>query len=133
MSVLVDTSVIAAALSARDRLHARARRLLREILEGRWGPAYVTDYIVDEVLTYMLSRGGAEAALKAGRLLLERRVFRILPVSIDVFLEAWRVFRENLPRLSFTDASTVAATKAYSIDYIATFDEDLASLHPSIP
>lgn len=131
MSVLVDTSVIVAALNLRDRRRSSARRLLASILRGVYGVPFVTDYIVDEVLTYLASRS-PQAAEKAGVLFFERRVFRIVPVSIDVFQAAWETFRRHLPQLSFTDATTVEAAKAYGIDYIATLDEQLASLYPSI-
>jgi len=134
MSVLVDTSVLVAALNVRDRLRSRARRLLAELLEGRYGPAFVTDYIVNETLTYLLSRGGPEAALRGGRLFFGSSApLRVLPVSIDVFVRAWETFRRHLPRLSFTDATTLEAARAYGVDYIATLDEALAGLYPSLP
>lgn len=131
MSVLVDTSVIVAALNLRDRKRSGARRLLADILRGKYGTPFVTDYIVDETLTFLASRS-AEAARRAGALFFEKPVFRILPVSIDVFNAAWVLFQRHLPVLSFTDATTVEAAKAYGVDYIATLDEPLARLYPSL-
>ena len=131
MSVLVDTSVIAAAVNLRDRRRAAARRLLASILRGTYGPAFVTGHIVDETLTFLAARN-PEAARRAGSILFDRPVLRILPVSIDVFNAAWRLFQRHLPELSFTDAATVEAAKAYGIDYIATLDQPLARLHRSL-
>ncbi len=130
--VLVDTTVIVAALNRSDSLHRRAVRLLSGILRGEYGVPHVTDYIVDEVLTYMASRGGREAALRAGMLFFEKRAFRIIPVTLDIFYEAWRVFEKHAPRLSFTDATSLVVAEAYGLRYIATFDEYLASLYPSL-
>ncbi len=131
--VLVDSSVIIAALNRSDSLHGKARRLLASILRGEYGVPHVTDYIVDEVLTYMARRGGREAALKAGALFFEKRVFRIIPVTVDVFEAAWELFRRHAPRISFTDATSVEAARSYNLRYIATFDEELSKLYPSIP
>jgi predicted nucleic acid-binding protein len=102
------------------------------VLQGAWGPGFVTDYIVDEVLSYAAARLGREAGLRLGELLLEKRVLRILPVTLDLVLEAWGIYRSHLPRLSFTDATTVAAARLYCIDYIATVDGYLAGLYPSL-
>ncbi len=130
--VLVDSSVIIAALNRSDSLHRRAVRLLSDILRGAYGVPHVTDYIVDEVLTYMASRGGREAALRAGKLFFEKRAFRIIPVTLDIFNEAWSLFAAQAPRISFTDATSIVAAKLYNLDYIATFDSELAKLYPSL-
>ncbi|NOZ88574.1 MAG: type II toxin-antitoxin system VapC family toxin [Crenarchaeota archaeon] len=132
MAVLVDTGVLLAALIPRERRHRWARRLLAGILEGRYGPAYVTDYIVDEALSYAASRLGRDAAEKLLSLLVRRRLLHIIPVTIDVFSEAVEVYEAHLPRLSFTDATTLVVARSYRIDLIATLDRELAALHPSI-
>jgi len=132
LSILLDTGVLVAALNRRDRFHRWARRLLVEVLEGRYGAPYVTDYIVDEALSFAAARLGREPALRLGALFFEKRVFRIIPVTFDLVLEAWEVYRSHLPRLSFTDAATVVAARAYRVDYLATLDGDLALLHPSV-
>jgi len=130
--ILVDTSVIVAALNKRDSLHRRAVKLLGDILRGAYGVPHVTDYIVDEVLTYMAARGGREAALRAGTLFFEKRAFRIIPVTLDLFYEAWSLFQRHAPSISFTDAASLAVAEAYGLRYIATFDEELARLYPSL-
>ncbi len=128
----MDSSVVIAALNKSDTLHRRAIRLLSDILRGTYGVPHVTDYIVDEVLTYMAARGGRDAALRAGKLFFEKRAFRIIPVTLDVFMEAWGLFSKHAPRISFTDATSVVVAKLYGLEYIATFDAELASLYPSI-
>lgn len=132
MSILVDTGVILAALIKRERRHHWARRLLRSILMGSYGVPYVTDYIVDEALSYAAARLGVGPAEKLLDLLLRRNVFRIIPVTLDIFNTAARIYEENLPKLSFTDATTVAVARVYGVDYIATLDEELARHYPSI-
>ncbi len=132
MSVLLDTGVIIAAFNRRDRYHNWARKHVKQVLEGKWGPPYVTDYIIDETLSYAATRLGKEAGLKLGKLLLEKRIFHIIPVTLDIVLDAWILYQRHLPHLSFTDATSLAIAKTYNIDYIITLDKPLASLHPSI-
>ncbi len=132
MTVLIDTGVIIAAFNRRDSYHRWAARRLKQILEGTWGPPYVTDYIIDEVLSYAARKLGSEAGRKLGELLLERRLFHIIPVTLDTVLDAWQLYRRYLPLLSFTDATSLTVAKTYGLDYIVTLDEPLANLYPSI-
>ena len=132
MALLLDTGVILAAMLRRERRHSWARRLLRDALSGRYGPPYVTDYIVDEALSYLAARRLEDAARRLLDAFMHRSLFRIVPVTLDVFTRAARIYEEHLPRLSFTDATSLAAAQAYKIDYIATLDVYLASLYPSL-
>ncbi len=132
MSILIDTGVIVAAFNRRDRYHYWAKRQVKQVLEGQWGPPYITDYIVDEVLSYAAARLGREPGLKLGKLLLEHRLFHIIPVTLDTVLDAWTLYQRHAPSLSFTDATSLVIAKTYDIDYIITLDEPLARLHPSI-
>jgi len=131
-ALLLDTGVILAAMLRRERRHSWARRLVRDALAGRYGPPYVTDYIVDEVLSYLAGRRLEDAARRALDAIMRRGLFRIVPVTLDIFNTAARIYEEHLPMLSFTDATTLAAARAYRVDYIATLDEYLASLYPSL-
>ena len=53
-------------------------------------------------------------------------------MTLDIVLDAWEVYQRHAPRLSFTDAATLAVAEAYGIDYIMTVDGALAALYPSI-
>ncbi len=134
MSVLLDTGFIIAAFNRRDSNHAWAKRLMREILEGKWGTPYITDYIVDEVLSYAAARLAGDTGVKLGELLLERRVFRLIPVTLDIVLDAWSLYRRHYPSLSFTDATSIIVARVYGIDYIVTVETRgaMPRLHPSL-
>ncbi len=122
MSVLLDTGFIIAAFNRRDSNHAWAKRLMREVLEGKWGTPYVTDYIIDEVLSYAAARLGGDVSVRLGTLLLERRIFRLIPVTLDIVLDAWSLYRRHYPTLSFTDATSIVVARVYDIDYIVTVE-----------
>ncbi len=132
MTVLLDTGFILAALLRRERRHSWARSTLAEILAGRYGAPYVTDYIVDEALNYAAARLKPGDAEKLIKLLIESGAVHIIHVSLDVFTRSVELYRKHLPRLSFTDATTLTTAKLYRIDYIATLDKYLAQQHPSI-
>jgi len=87
---------------------------------------------VDEVLSYASTRLGRESSLKLLDFLVKKGLFRIIPVTLDLFSHAVRVFEENVPALSFTDAASLVAARTYGVDYIATLDEALARHYPSI-
>ena len=73
----------------------------------------MTDCIVNEVLTYTAAGDGREAALRVGTLLFEKRAFRIIPATLDLFYEAWSLFQRHAPSISFTDATSLAVAEAY--------------------
>ena len=76
MTVLLDTGFIIAPFNKRDRHHRWAARLMRNILKGAHGTPFITDYIIDEVLSYAAARLGREVSLKLGRLMLEEAGFQ---------------------------------------------------------
>jgi hypothetical protein len=51
--ILVDSSIWDAAKRRRDKSHAVAREVLQEIMEGKYGRVVITDYIIDEVVTWL--------------------------------------------------------------------------------
>ena len=92
---------------------------MRKILDGTYATPSVTDYMIDEVLSYAAARLGEEASLK-------------LPVTLDIFHRAWPLYREHLLRLSFTDATSLIIAQTYRIETIITVDSYLASLHNNV-
>jgi predicted nucleic acid-binding protein len=53
MSVLIDTGIFIAFHNIKDENHKRATEIIREIIEGKHGSAYTTDYI-EELNTHLL-------------------------------------------------------------------------------
>jgi len=48
MSVFIDTGVFVAYINKRDSNHDRAVYLLEDIMRGKCGKAYTSDYVFDE-------------------------------------------------------------------------------------
>jgi len=53
MSVLVDTNVIIAFLVQNDKNNERANLIMKNIIQRQYGDLYVTDFIIDVVLTLL--------------------------------------------------------------------------------
>jgi hypothetical protein len=126
MSVLIDTGIFIAYINKRDSNHDKAVSLLEDIMRGRYGISYTSDYIFNEAVTYTLMKTkDIGKALDVGRLILGDgelpRFTHILFVDRGTFNKAWEIFLKY-DRLSFTDCTSIALINEYEINYIASFD-----------
>lgn len=127
MSVLLDTSVLAAAANPEDQNEGRAVEILREIASGVHGAPFLTDYVVDEALTlaWVRTRRSTVVLHLADWLISpepSRRPGRLVFLGEDAFWEAARLHRRHHARLSFTDCTSLAVMNALRIDRIVTFE-----------
>ncbi len=53
VTALVDTDVFFAFYSLRDTHHFDSLGLITHLVEGRWGRAYITNHILDEVVNIL--------------------------------------------------------------------------------
>ncbi|MHA1633615.1 MAG: PIN domain-containing protein, partial [Candidatus Thorarchaeota archaeon] len=51
MTIFIDSNIIIALLNSRDRNHSRAKELLNELKEPKFGMRFTNDYVLDEVVT----------------------------------------------------------------------------------
>ena len=134
MTVVVDTSVLVAAVNERDENHTRALALVEEIRQGRHGGALTTDFVLDEVVTVTLARTGRhERAMDAIDLILpsdpDAAWIALDPVGEEAFFRALDLFRRAGRReLSFTDWTTVAVVRSGRADAVVSFDQDFDGL-----
>jgi predicted nucleic acid-binding protein len=133
MSILLDTSFVVAAGYPDDRNSPRATELLREIVTGSFGAAFVTDYVVDEALTLVWARTRRSGLVRhmADFLLAPDpcdRPGRLVFVGEAAFHEAARQHRNRHDRLSFTDCTSLAVMAEHGISAIATFDRGFEGL-----
>ncbi len=124
ISVLLDSSVLVAFRNEKDEHHDKAVKIMGDVTGGKYGTAIISDYIFDETVTVCLSRTKSMGITKdfGNHLLHSQMVF--FKITESLFREAWNIFC-NSSRLSFTDASSLAAIKAIGISHIATFDGSL--------
>ncbi|MGQ4834306.1 MAG: PIN domain-containing protein [Candidatus Asgardarchaeia archaeon] len=56
MAILLDSSVIIAFFNKRDKNHKRALELTEKALIDHYGTIFISDYVFDETVTYLLKR-----------------------------------------------------------------------------
>lgn len=126
--IVLDSSFLIAFHNAGDVHHDAARAAMSDLVEGRWGPALLPEYVFLEVTTVLAARKDLSTAVDVGETLLAAEEVRFAPCS-DVFLDAFEVFRSQPDAgLSFADAAVVALARRYGATRVATFDRDFRGL-----
>ena len=124
--IFLDTSFLAALFNSRDADHLRAKELMKKIEKGEYGSFATSDYVFDELMTFLQARTkNHDLAVQSGIFLRssETTTYYVLPTIFD---ETWKLFQKR-SGLSFTDCSTIELMKANTIKNVASFDQDFAS------
>lgn len=120
MVFFIDSSVFIAHANSNDIHHEKAKHIFRHI--KKYGTAITSDYIFDEVISVLYRKTNRGNAIHYGKLLLDAEIF-LAGIDKKDFHNAWLLFQEK-NTLNFTDCTTLAFMKRYSIQYIATFDKE---------
>jgi uncharacterized protein len=119
MNVFVDTGPWYASVVPGDPRHSEImgwhkRHSVRLI---------TTDYVVDETLTLLRSRGEPARAIALGRQLLDLGAATVHFLVEDDIRKAWALFRDNPDRgWSFTDCTSKIVIERLHIKKVLTFD-----------
>lgn len=137
MSVFIDTGVFVAFHNTRDVNHSRALELMKNIVTGKLGYAYTSDYVFDEAVTVALLRTRRlETALTVGKLILGELTnpfLMILRVNDEAFKETWKIFQQYAEKgLSFTDCTSIVLMKMRGVENLASFDTHFDGIVPRI-
>lgn len=125
ISVLIDTSVLIAFANEADQNHAVGKKIIDDILDGKYGSPVISDYIFDETITVCLARTKSHEKTKSlGEYLLNSEIIMV-GINDVLFNETWKLFCKS-PKLSFTDTSSIAVTQILGVMYMATLDKNLA-------
>ncbi|MGC8831968.1 MAG: type II toxin-antitoxin system VapC family toxin [Thermoproteota archaeon] len=126
--IFLDTSFIAAFYNVRDENHVKAKNLMPDIVNSKYGPLYISDYVFDETVTVAFIRlRNLRRAVRIGEYL--RKSVRLIEVTGSNFEDAWRIFKKQKETdFSFTDCTSISIMKRMNIRNIATFDRDFLKL-----
>jgi predicted nucleic acid-binding protein len=133
MTVVVDTSVLAAFVNPKDSLHSSAARIMAEILAGEHGRAVSSEFVLAEGLALLRSRPG-NVAISRQFLALFQRGHALAPgiqlapadrIMLDAAVKAHFKFYDR--GLSLTDALLLLLAEA-SHAPIASFDDGFDGL-----
>ncbi len=125
---LVDSNVLIGGFNPKDEFHKPAARILFQMEQGKVDKPIITDYILDEVLTFVRRRLGFDRSLAVLDSILASDVLGIEKVGEREFQAGIIIFEKNR-RLSFTDSVSVAMMDSMGAKRIVSFDKDFDSVH----
>jgi predicted nucleic acid-binding protein len=122
MDAFVDSVVLIGAFYRNDQWHAQAAPIVSEIDAGS-GQAFITDFILAEVLNFLHQKAGHAAAVETLLALEAAENINLIRIT-DTQFAAGKAYFEKYSRLSLVDALTVACMKDLDITRIYSFDSD---------
>ncbi|HEY6586222.1 MAG TPA: PIN domain-containing protein [Candidatus Methanoperedens sp.] len=130
MSVFIDTGIFIAYVNKRDEHHILATHIVEEILTNKYGAAFTSDMVFDELMTFILYKtGDISKAIRVRDLILGNgdkdivRFINLIFVDEDILEKSWNSFVKYADKkLSFTDCSTIELMKIRGIPHLASFD-----------
>ena len=126
--IVIDSSLLIAALSAKDENHERARKLFEEIRKGIWGQALLPDWVLVEVSNFIQRRSGKAAAVRAALQMSNPDAARIVACS-PLFEAATQMFTSGRAGpLSLADTGVVMVARKAGVANVATYDNGFHSV-----
>jgi len=117
--IFVDTGAWFAALVPDDADHRAAAEFTRANKE----PLVTTDFVLDELLTLLKTRGHLARAESFIKRVLEGKAARLERIGEDDFNRAWLVFRRQREEpWSFTDCASLVLMQRLGIKTAFAFD-----------
>lgn len=126
----LDTTVLISAAFPRERRHKEGRAIVTAIENGIVGRPVFTDYILDELITFIRRRKGPAESNEALDVMLYSPHLSFVKVEDRHFEAGLQLFR-TYERLSLTDAISVAVMRDLGIGFIFSFDSGFDGI-PSI-
>ena len=94
---------------------------MTHILEGKFGKAVTTDYIILETTLLLKARIGSEA-VKSFLDFLEQSGITTITIDEETFQKTLKLVRKHPRSLSICDAATLTIIKDWNINNLATFN-----------
>ena len=122
----VDTGAWIALFNGKDQYHADARAIYNELQRQR-ERLYITDYVIDEIVTrlrYDVNHSAAIEFLDAVERAEKKKTVTVVAIDRGSFEQAKRLFRQySSERLSFTDCTSFVVCQRYGISAAFAFDQ----------
>lgn len=129
-TVFIDSSAFIALYNKKDISHEEAQLKASEALKRR-ARIFTSNFIIDETLTYLLTRAKLKDAVHFGEQIFEENhEIEIIRIDEETEKGAWQVFKKfnRDKRWSFTDCTSYVFMKNTGIDTVFTFDDDLRQM-----
>ncbi|PIU21000.1 MAG: hypothetical protein COT15_04605 [Candidatus Diapherotrites archaeon CG08_land_8_20_14_0_20_34_12] len=125
MTIFIDSCTLISFMSKQEKNFDKAVKIITAIENSTINAVY-TDYILDEILTCIRKHYGIKASLEALDVLIASKI-QMVKVEEKHIRTAIEIFRKY-PKLSFTDAISVAVMIEKNIENICSFDSDFDSI-----
>lgn len=117
----LDTTVLISAAFPKERHHKEGRAIVTAIEDGTLGKPSFTDYILDELVTFIRRKRGPAESNVALDVMIYSPHLSFVKVEDHHFEAGLQLFR-TYERLSLTDAVSVAVMRDLDTEFIFSFD-----------
>jgi len=122
--IFVDTGAWYALRAPDDRFHEDAVVFYDQVKAGRFGSLVVSDYILDETATLLMSSKGGGVAARFLDEALASRSLRLIWIDPDLFHEAAKSFKSRAENgWSFTDCTSFQLMHRLGVKNAFAFDK----------
>lgn len=134
MSVFADTGAFLAYRNKKDKYHGIALKQFRDVLKGKYGQIYTSDYIYDEALTLALARtNNIDVAMDIADVIMSPRI-KMVFVDAGLLERSTKIFKQYSSRnLSYTDAVSIEIMNEFNIEKYLGFDAHFNGIVEQVP
>lgn len=125
--IFIDSNIFISYYNLDDQNHESALKIIKDIESNKYGDAFISDYVFNEVMTVSLIKiKDKEKVVKLGYYIL--RSNQMLKVNKEIFRKSWKLFQESNLKMSFTDFTNLAILDLFKIENIATLDKEFKQI-----
>ena len=137
-SIFVDTSFLIALCNEEDKNYSAANQTKEKLLlalKQNEIDLFYSDYIFDELITTLKSRGVEFSKMKQfGSSLLKSTIFNLVFISQKLFNRSWKLLLKYQDKgWSFTDATSFKIMETFNIQFYLAFDEHFSQFPNIVP
>jgi uncharacterized protein len=120
--IFIDTSFIIALSASQEHWHVEAQACWTRVVAQR-SRFITTTFVLDEVVTFLNTRGHHALAVETGRQILESPAFRLIHVDGGLLSRGWEYFvRHGDKRYSLTDCISFVVMQERGLVAALAFD-----------
>src|SRR3989344_9451196 len=124
--IFVDANIFIAHQNKEDVHHKRALEIMKDIENQSYGPAFISDYVFNEVVGITCRKKGKSDAVLAGEKM--KRSMSIFNIDEHVLENAWNFFQETAFNFNLVDCTNINIVRTMEVEYIATFDKEFLKM-----
>ncbi len=124
---VIDTPIWIGSKSERDQYNKPSIKIINAFLEGKIKKVYLTNYILVELVNFLLKKLGYDFALDVLESIKSSDKIEIIFIDEIMDIEINNIFRKY-KRLSTTDCSIIYIMQKEKINYLFSFDSNFDSV-----